>query len=529
MNGAATHRRNGHAPSEATIAACRSLLGTAIKGDPDAAAELAAIPSQAWPDTLHRVVAGEIIKLTAGGGRLELSILLHRLAVGAEVSTGDVSELAAAEPTCNPWGLGDIIRTDYREREGRHLADLYLRGGITAPDLQAKLAELDTPAAAGKTSALSPVDTSEWLTGEPRPIEYLYHDMIARRSLILLTGQGGIGKSGVLLAIVTSGCIGRALLPAFRPASRLRVLWLCSEDDAEEVWRRWARLSDAYGLSDEDRAAFAENLRLYCNPGIPLMDAAGRTTDAYKWLHAEVDSFKPDLVCVDPLCHFHQFDENSNAEMAVFMSRLRDLSTPHCAAILAVHHVPKDREKEAKSAAARGASSIRDSARCMFGIVELNEKEVTDYGISNPRLFARLEHSKASWTPLSDRAVYLRNQDGVWFECDMAGQRDETLKDIQSRIARRIADEIAAEDHTYTRWEIYKGKPGEWLREKLSDEFGPNATRDKVRDAIKYGIGAGLLIEETETTKGKQRPTLRKPTDLRTGADNEPCPQVVTQ
>ncbi len=301
---------------------------------------------------------------------------------------------------------------------------------------------------------------------------------------------------------MTSGCIGRALLPAFRPAGRLRVLWLCSEDDAEEVWRRWARLSEAYGLSDEDRAAFAENLRLYCNPGIPLMDSTGRMTDAYKWLRAEVESFKPDLVCVDPLCHFHQFDENSNAEMAIFMSRLRDLSTPHGAAILAVHHVPKDREKEAKSAAARGASSIRDSARCMFGIVELNEKEVTDYGISNPRLFARLEHSKASWTPLSDRAVFLRNQDGVWFECDLTGQREEAQREIppawrgeSGNCSPRIPKEP-----------IPGGNCKATLRRMDSRAAGirnsvPMRTGQPTLDAVNHGVKTGVLLKKKSSKK----------------------------
>ena len=83
----ATIRRNGHAPSEATCrGVCKALLGSAIKGDADAAREIAAIPFQAWPDKTMREAARHIIELTADGAALELPILLHRLAVGGKVT-----------------------------------------------------------------------------------------------------------------------------------------------------------------------------------------------------------------------------------------------------------------------------------------------------------------------------------------------------------------------------------------------------------------------------------------------------------
>ncbi len=114
----ATIRRNGHAPSEATIAACKALLGSAIKGDADAAREIAAIPSQAWPDKTMREAARHIIELTADGAALELPILLHRLAVGGKVSTGDVSALTKASPVYDTEAVGDIIRTTTESAKG---------------------------------------------------------------------------------------------------------------------------------------------------------------------------------------------------------------------------------------------------------------------------------------------------------------------------------------------------------------------------------------------------------------------------
>ena len=169
----------------------------------------------------------------------------------------------------------------------------------------------------------------------------------------------------------------------------------------------------------------------------------------------------------------------------------------------------------------------------MFGIVELNEKEVTDYGISNPRLFARLEHSKASWTPLSDRAVFLRNQDGVWFECDLTGQREEARREILTRMARRIGELLATDSEgTYTRRDIAKQPCGAWIRERLESEFGTNANRTTYFDAVDHGVKTGVLFEEEIKQKGRPRSVItglsETLADKRTEADSGDLSEIPT-
>ncbi|MGH9121181.1 MAG: AAA family ATPase, partial [Acidimicrobiales bacterium] len=73
-------------------------------------------------------------------------------------------------------------------------------------------------------------------------------------------------------------------------------------------------------------------------------------------LEAAIAQHSPKLLILDPFVRLHRIDENSSAEVAGLLDRLRQIQRRHGVAILIVHHAKKN------GGSARGGQALRGSS-----------------------------------------------------------------------------------------------------------------------------------------------------------------------
>ncbi|TVQ52094.1 MAG: ATPase, partial [Rhodobacteraceae bacterium] len=171
------------------------------------------------------------------------------------------------------------------------------------------------------------------------PREWLAEDLIPSRTVTLLSGDGGVGKSLLALqlavAVATGGAwIGRAVREG--PA-----MVLSAEDDVDELHRRL----DAILRADDLDFAAAGDLTLRSLAGEDaLLAALDRKSNmlAPTPLLAELDARlgeeRPAVLILDTLADYFGGVENDRAQARAFIGILRGLAIAHGCAVVVLAH-----------------------------------------------------------------------------------------------------------------------------------------------------------------------------------------------
>ena len=177
------------------------------------------------------------------------------------------------------------------------------------------------------------------LAGKPVPARgWFVRDMIPDRTVTLLGGDGGTGKSQIALQLAVAGVIGAewlGQLPEQGP-----VVFASAEDDRDELHRRLSDIAASHGVSlaklnDFHLASLAGRDAVMGAP-----DKAGiiRETAVWRGLLERVEAVKPRLAVVDTLADVFAGNENARGEARQFIGQLRGLAIEHKCAILLLNH-----------------------------------------------------------------------------------------------------------------------------------------------------------------------------------------------
>jgi hypothetical protein len=201
-------------------------------------------------------------------------------------------------------------------------------------------------------------DIPDIMTMDVPPVNWIVPDMIARGTITLWAGDGGVAKSflvhSLCIAVATGGLfLGRRCRqspvlildyenPAFMVKKRLELM-AGAPIDTLKVWGTWL---------DPPPPRIGEDV---------LVKIAQES--------------KP-LIVFDPFRFAHTDDENDSTDMAPIMRRLR-LCAAVGATILIVHHVGK-----AEGSKGRGSTAIRDHSDVAFvqemenGLIKLKSNKI---------------------------------------------------------------------------------------------------------------------------------------------------------
>jgi len=228
-----------------------------------------------------------------------------------------------------------------------------------------------------------PESYDEFMANSLQDPEWLVESLFPVGGVSIIGGDGGIGKSWIILHLALCVATGQALFGHF-PVKQGKVLIIDEEDAKPLIKKRLDKLSKGMGMTNRK--------------GIPLSILANESIMidnkySYERLSNSIIRRKPSLVTIDSLIRVHNKDENSANEMNDVLRRIKALIANLDSSIILTHHTNK------ASPGLRGSTDIRnfvDSCICIQGVdCGTEEKRVTHdksrWDIKVPSFRIRLE------------------------------------------------------------------------------------------------------------------------------------------
>jgi RecA-family ATPase len=257
------------------------------------------------------------------------------------------------------------------------------------------------------------------ITRELVPREWAVPDRIPATNLTLLSGEGAVGKSILLLQLSAAIVLGRDWIGTL-PKQGV-VLYLSCEEDDDEINRRLEDIAKHYGVT---RADLKPSLHVISLAGKDaILGTADRTsqirpTALFTQLRAEALRLRPMLIVVDTVADVFGGDEINRAQTRHFLTMLRGLITEIDSAMVLASHPSLEGIKSGSGIS--GSTAWHNSVRSRMYF--RNAAEVDD-----PELRV-LEVKKANYAKTSEQ-ILLRWKNGVYVPEPRAGSLDQMAAD----------------------------------------------------------------------------------------------------
>ena len=169
--------------------------------------------------------------------------------------------------------------------------------------------------------------------------EWLVPDLIPARTVTLLYGDGGTGKSLLALQLAVAVALGQSWIGL--PVKSGKALFPSAEDEADELHRRLAdivrnegaRLSDLRNLTIRSLAGEDAMLARLAGATGPLV-----ASDLYREVDALLEAERPALLVLDTLADMFPGNENDKAQVRAFVGLLKRLAIKHDCAVVVLAH-----------------------------------------------------------------------------------------------------------------------------------------------------------------------------------------------
>lgn len=278
----------------------------------------------------------------------------------------------SAEPSCEPQMAAKAL-VDHWVIRRRHEVARWLNGAIANQDeaqYGEALAELLHLQGVGQPG-INRVNMQNWRAEAAQPIPWLVREWLVRGTVTILAAGGGTGKSLLGIGVALSTIMGTDLFPGLPVQERSSVVCLDLEDSDRYAKMRIGAFANHYGLGLHLDESLADRFHLLSERGSFVESNQNRVwvpTAFYGEVQRYCRRVQPGLIIIDHLRRIAGgADGNDNAVMGTVIELCDRLAREMNAAVLVLAHTPKAAaERGADVANVRGASAIRDEARCVW-------------------------------------------------------------------------------------------------------------------------------------------------------------------
>jgi len=190
--------------------------------------------------------------------------------------------------------------------------------------------------------------------------------MLSRGDTMLIGAESKAGKSTFICGMIRQLISGTDFL-GYKITRPLKVLYMQAELREKRLMER---LSPTYAQVAEE---FKDNLCIWSTRGIILFN------EHLALIEREVGLRKPDILIIDPMLNFHNFNESNSQEMAEFFRMLDRIKETYDIAIIMAHHFRKaSQDKDAHVSlleSIRGSSALRGWAVTTIAMEGRTESE----------------------------------------------------------------------------------------------------------------------------------------------------------
>lgn len=242
---------------------------------------------------------------------------------------------AKAIPPWDPEDLAAKVASAYRSAQNAPGSALPSAEFEAFPDFDAG----DGPVAKKPANPLTVISATDFAGKPVPPREWEVTDWIPSRTVTLLSGDGGTGKSLLALQLAVAAATGGTWLG--KHPKHGRALYLSAEDDTDELHRRLSDIAGATDISLRD----LQGLKIVPLAGKDALlatqdDRAGklRRTELFTSVETILADFKPRLLVLDTLADLYGGNENDRAQVRQFIGMLRGWALRHRLAVLLLSH-----------------------------------------------------------------------------------------------------------------------------------------------------------------------------------------------
>jgi hypothetical protein len=252
--------------------------------------------------------------------------------------------------------------------------------------------------------------------------KFILEPFIPSKSIILLDGIGGLGKSFFAIELAFALSIGESfLLPGFRPKQAIPILYLTAEDSPDDFRDRLSAIKRAYYYEGKaDNFYWISSL----SSKFPLQVSTFFIKEHNKIVKTEMADYldfliketRAKLVIIDSLINWYGLNENSSDDAAHFYNFLKYLIRKYNLSFLILHHqskggMNKDTTKEDKF---RGSGVFREQARARIVMRQLNSQEEKHF--NEPKKVKAIEIEKLNkFSQLKEVfPLYVEFESGAW-------------------------------------------------------------------------------------------------------------------
>ncbi|MBY3220743.1 AAA family ATPase [Rhizobium laguerreae] len=310
-------------------------------GEPDwdntGPANVSSLPGDEWPDELAARRAAVIVDNIDGCSEESSFIVAVQndnpliIQIAGPEADRDIAHAIIARDI----GASPVVRppSKFAESFAKLGEELFRPQPVAAND--------NNPAPAAKTAGATVVpviNPADW-HGEPVPTrEWYCEGLVPMRTVTILNGDGGVGKSLLALQLAAAGAMGLDTLGMEPLAGRTLVLG--AEDDADEFQRRLDDIANAHGkdlrfLSMLRLIALADRDALL---SVPDRAQVMQPTPLWRGIETYARDFKPKLIILDTAADLFGGDEIKRSQVRQFIAMLRKLAMEiDCAIVLLAH------------------------------------------------------------------------------------------------------------------------------------------------------------------------------------------------
>lgn len=299
------------------------------------------------------------------------------------------------------YHVGELIRLwqlrTIRDRAGT-MAQCADCGDIEG--IETILADLNTDAT-DCTVDLLPVASCH---DAPDPGKPLFKHGMPVGTFGLIIGGDGTGKSYIVMDLLLSCCLGKAInVPSLaRSGLPLKCTYLSYEDPRENIRFRIEHILDAAGLPREMLRDVEESGRLtIITDAGPLFIQEGRDvprpTDTLRALRRHITRNRTDLLVIDPLRAAAAIqNENDNSALNVIAVQLRRMAAETGTTVILVHHANKAAGRAGREAVkdhqiASGGGALVAACRWEMNLtVDTSDKDCLELAIAKNSYGKRL-------------------------------------------------------------------------------------------------------------------------------------------
>jgi RecA-family ATPase len=237
----------------------------------------------------------------------------------------------------------------------------------------------------------------------------------------IVSGADGLGKSWLALEMAATVATGISVGQVFEaPNATGRVLLVAGEDKTADHIRRLAVLAKRLGQDGTQIAEEDERITLWPLNGhrFSLMQKKGDEvcpTELAQEFSRAISGYR--LVILDPLRMFHDLSETDGVAMDTLARWLVSVAMTNKQAIVLVHHASQGAMLQGRDDhhVGRGATDLPAACRAAWTLRALTQQECIEARLddSDRAGWAMLINSKANHSPLTDRVLLSRGEDGL--------------------------------------------------------------------------------------------------------------------